>query len=113
MRKIIVTSLLAMLSASAQAQSQQHQVTDFAQQLQVSYELVNSLPQHCPQDQDKCYYSRIRLTTPQTLNLQDWSIYFSQLTPVILNESSLFDIQHINGDLHRITPTDKFTTLTA
>ncbi|MBW8183321.1 family 20 glycosylhydrolase [Shewanella nanhaiensis] len=112
MRRILMVSLLAMSSAHAAAQSQQAQVTDFAKHLQVSYELLNASPELCPQELEKCYYSRIRLTTKEPLNLTNWNIYFSQLTPVIVNESSQFDIEHINGDLHRITPTKEFNTFT-
>jgi len=37
-----------------------------------------------------------------------WELYFSHLTPIRRVENDEFSITHINGDLHRITPTEKF-----
>ncbi|WP_076416067.1 family 20 glycosylhydrolase [Shewanella sp. UCD-KL12] len=114
MHKKILISLFTLLSASShavQTDSAQQSLQQFASQLMVKHEFVDSHPQHCPNDLDECYLSKIHLQTPQDtkVGVKDWGIYFSQLTPVQLAHSDEFTITHINGDLHRIAPTEQFS----
>ncbi len=112
--KIILISLLTIFSLSSQASEptvEQLVLNKLASQLQVKHEFVDSHPQTCPNELDECYLSKIHLEYPQNFTpaLEGWGIYFSQLTPVQIDHSDEFTITHINGDLHRITPTNKFT----
>ncbi|MBW8881519.1 MAG: carbohydate-binding domain-containing protein, partial [Asticcacaulis sp.] len=50
------------------------------------------------------FVSEIRLTLPKTLPASGWSIYIGMVNPVRKLDSDAFDIQHINGDLYRLTP---------
>lgn len=107
---ISVLALFSLSSHSAMATSQ-NTINKLAHGLQVQHEFIDSNPQNCPNELDECYLSKIHLQYPQDFNpdIKAWGIYFSQLTPVQVDYSDEFTINHINGDLHRITPTDKFT----
>lgn len=56
-----------------------------------------------------CYETTMTLTSPEILDDKDWAIYFSQPEPVIGVSEGEFKVEHINGDLHRLTPTEAFT----
>lgn len=56
-----------------------------------------------------CFAAKFRFTTPIDLPLAGWSIYYSQIAPLHNNDSDLFQLEHLNGDLHRLTPSNKFT----
>ncbi|MBU2969136.1 carbohydate-binding domain-containing protein [Pseudoalteromonas sp. C2R02] len=86
----------------------QQNLNDFSSSVKVKYGLLNSLPKLCPNDLQQCYYSKIEITLPYDLKGNNWEIYFSQLTPVIADESQYFDIIHINGDLQKLVPTPLF-----
>jgi len=86
----------------------QQTLNDFSSSAKVQYALLNSLPKSCPDRIEQCYYSKIELTLPYDLIDNNWEIYFSQLTPVVADESEYFDIIHINGDLQKLVPTPLF-----
>lgn len=116
--KKIIISLLTLFSLSSHAEQplpDQQILNTLASQLNVQHEFVDSHPQTCPNDLAECYLSRIHLKVPRDFNpqIEGWGIYFSQLTPVQVDASDEFTISHINGDLHRITPTNKFTGFSA
>ncbi len=79
-----------------------------ADSLDVHYEVVSNLNNNCQFDGD-CFDARLTLTLPIDANHTDWAIYFSNTKPIKYDSSSLFDIEHINGDLHKVTPTAEFT----
>ncbi len=72
-----------------------------ADSLDVHYEVVSNLNNNCQFDGD-CFDARLTLTLPIDANHTDWAIYFSNTKPIKYDSSSLFDIEHINGDLHRL-----------
>lgn len=82
-----------------------------SQNLDVNYTLLDSKPSTCPKAQQKCYYSELSFSvaTENTKANQDFAIFFSQLMPIYHVEGDTFTITHINGDIHKITPTSKFT----
>ncbi|WP_241242154.1 family 20 glycosylhydrolase [Thalassotalea sp. G2M2-11] len=55
-----------------------------------------------------CYKAQFLLTAPQDLLVNDWAIYYSQVAPLHNYDGEQFHLEHLNGDLHRITPTEKF-----
>ncbi|TMO95342.1 beta-N-acetylhexosaminidase, partial [Pseudoalteromonas sp. S3178] len=63
----------------------------------------------CPAYVTQCYLSELALTLPYDLLDKSWVIYFSQLMPIIHGSNQQFDITHINGDLHKISPSESFT----
>ncbi|NVK24755.1 MAG: carbohydate-binding domain-containing protein [Gammaproteobacteria bacterium] len=83
-----------------------------AEQLQVKYEIItNRKDELCDENQADgfCFQAKLTLTSPMAFDQTNWKIYFSNMAPVQMDESDLFDIRHINGDLHVITPTKSFT----
>lgn len=79
-----------------------------AQQMDVVYQVVsNTETQACDQNlaYGECYRSRLTLTFTESLPDSGWSIYFSRLSPIQQVKSEHFSVEHINGDLHKITPT--------
>lgn len=75
-----------------------------AQQLQVKIKVVSNIDvEDCPNQQDQCYLANMTLTIPESMP-KNWKIYFGNLIPVQWEGSEEFDIQHVNGDLHVITP---------
>ncbi|MCT7941190.1 family 20 glycosylhydrolase [Shewanella holmiensis] len=99
-------------TTSATASWQQSHLAEFADQLIVKYRLVSNLPEEaCPADakaDERCFIAEIDFTSPKDMLHGDWEIYFSQMRPIqtVLNDE--FVIERVKGDLHRLTPTDKF-----
>ncbi|MDO6718155.1 family 20 glycosylhydrolase [Psychrosphaera sp. 1_MG-2023] len=56
-----------------------------------------------------CYQAELVLTSPESFIERNWQIKFSNMSPVQQDSSELFDIVHINGDLHKLVPTEKFS----
>ncbi|EGM70558.1 beta-hexosaminidase [Shewanella sp. HN-41] len=88
-------------------------LNQLADKLQLSYQLTASYLETCPAKEAQCYRSAIELTLPtqlsnEELNHGDWQIYFSQLSPVYFVDAGDFNIEHINGDLHKIVPKASF-----
>lgn len=92
-------------------QPSKHSNSSFAKQLDVKYTLLTNVPdESChPERMDgNCFQVELTFTSPIDFMQTNWSIYYSQINPVQSDASDLFDIEHINGDLHRITPTKNF-----
>lgn len=116
-----VLSILAIPSVQAAnaVQEANHVALNLlADKLQLNYQLTASYLETCPGKETQCYHSAIELTLPtqlssdklssEELNHGDWQIYFSQLSPVYFVDAGDFNIEHINGDLHKITPKASF-----
>ena len=111
---IILLSFLAGCNPTAETKKQGE--ASAADLLKVTYQvLTNRSDQDCDpkQTEGKCFQARITLSSPVQLSLKNWSIYFSHMSPVQMDSSVAFDIEHINGDLHKITPTAAFTGFAA
>ncbi|KAF7771414.1 hexosaminidase [Pseudoalteromonas citrea] len=79
-----------------------------SRQLDVKYTLIEASAT-CPAHVAQCYLSELALTLPYDFVDKSWVIYFSQLMPIIHGSNQQFDITHINGDLHKISPSESFT----
>ncbi|QUM80771.1 carbohydate-binding domain-containing protein [Moritella sp. 5] len=56
-----------------------------------------------------CQDATIQLTNNgAAINSNEWEIYFHSIRRILDVKSPEFTIEHINGDLHKLTPTDKF-----
>jgi len=56
-----------------------------------------------------CQDATIQLTNNgAAINSNDWEIYFHSIRRILDVKSPEFTIEHINGDLHKITPTAEF-----
>ncbi|MCT7945018.1 carbohydate-binding domain-containing protein [Shewanella sp. SP1W3] len=100
-------------AANAVQEANHVALNQLADKLQLNYHLTASYLETCPAKETQCYRSAIELTLPtqlsnEELNHGDWQIYFSQLSPVYFVDAGDFSIEHINGDLHKITPKASF-----
>lgn len=88
----------------------QSTLDQISQALQIRHRIVdNRASRHCEPDRPQCHQAELVLTTTATIDPGNWEIYFSHLGPIQSDQSPQFDIEHINGDLHRIKPTDGFS----
>ncbi|MCC2617308.1 carbohydate-binding domain-containing protein [Aestuariibacter halophilus] len=88
------------------------QPSDIAAQLDVKYQVISNLNNQCHHDGD-CYDAQLLLRLPFDSSTTDWAIYFSNTKPIRFDDSPLFDITHLNGDVHRLSPTDAFSGFVA
>ncbi|WP_232824796.1 family 20 glycosylhydrolase [Algibacillus agarilyticus] len=98
------------------ATATQQDIDDIAQHLQVTYQQIDNSPSaECDPDIENgsCFRVDLLLTAPNAIKVKDWQIYFSQITPIQKSVSNDFTITHINGDLHQINLSDKFTGFAA
>ena len=89
----------------------QPKLKQFADGLQVKYRVVTNVPDDgCDKaiGDGRCFQAEIDLTSAQDFNHSDWAIYFSQMRPIQSVQSDEFVITHIQGDLHKITPSERF-----
>ncbi len=59
--------------------------------------------------EDPCFEAKITLTSDIDIPRSDFQIFFSQVEPTHAASSETFDVQHLNGDLHVISPKPAFT----
>lgn len=93
-------------------QSQQiTSVAQLAEQLLVKHSLITNRHSDCDPNQTdgKCYLAQLSLSVPSSSTIDNWSLYFSNMSPVQKDHSETFDIEHINGDLHKLSPNQNFT----
>ncbi len=90
----------------------QENLETIAAQLDVTYSVNENRPAGgCTAAGEKtpCYLATLSLTSPVALDFTGWSLYFSQVDPVAEATSEEFVVEHLNGDLHRISPTPQFS----
>lgn len=88
----------------------QEQLNKTANTLKVRYQVNNNLDQsNCDKHQaeGQCYQAELQLTFSFPMPALEWQMYFSQVTPIQWEGSDDFDIQRINGDLHKLIPVKK------
>jgi hexosaminidase len=93
------------------ANSAQQTLDNLAKTLTITYTIVtNQRDANCLADRadGHCFQAKITLKAPQPSDFTDWEIYFSHTAPIQSFESQQFTVKHINGDLHRITPSSSF-----
>ena len=93
------TQALAMVSES--------DIVDNAENMSVTYQVLsNTTKLDCDisQETKDCYASELRLRFTKDLPASGWFILFSHLSPVQQTASDAFDIQRLNGDLHKLSP---------
>ena len=105
--KVKVKALLTSLNPATQAD-----IDDIALSLDIKYALLtNRARKHCDPEQAEgsCFEVALKFTATAEITVNNWVIYFSQITPVQSFESENFTIEHLNGDLHRISLKQAFT----
>lgn len=94
----------------------QQALADFANDLNITYEVIDNRPDaNCDPDiQDGlCFRARLNLTTTVDIPENTWQLWFSQIVPIYATDNPAFRIEHIQGDLHKLTPTPQFSGFTA
>ncbi len=68
----------------------------------------------CLPDIDQpCHRVALTLSLPAPLADANWQVYFSMVDPILKVLPGEFDIEQINGNLHRITPNGRFRPFAA
>lgn len=99
-------SATELLPNSQLSQVTQHDIDTLADALIVKYKLLTNIPsKECsPNVADgACFEVELSFTSKSANQAKGWFIYFSQISPVQSSESHWFDIEHINGDIHKIS----------
>jgi hexosaminidase len=96
----------------------QQQLRQLANTLDVKYQFLSNVETDCPQlkgkDVKHCYSAEIHFNLAEAnqdyfTKAQAWQLNFSQVYPVYASSSEDFNLQHVNGDIHQITPKASFT----
>ncbi|GGD74759.1 beta-N-acetylhexosaminidase [Lacimicrobium alkaliphilum] len=99
--------LLAQLSLSFfVAGMQQNELDRLAATMKVSIQVLDNLDKsQCEKAvaAGNCYSAELRLRVPEDVP-KDWQLYFSLTLPMQWYESQDFTLEHLNGDIHRLTP---------
>lgn len=106
----------AFLVACQSAQSlviNQTQLNTLANTLQVQYKFLSNIESNCPDLNSKkivsCYGAEIWLKSPIDLAVNQFTLIYSQVYPAYASRSDDFTLEHINGDIHQITPKTAFS----
>lgn len=91
----------------------QLQLNELANTLQVKYNFLSNIEEDCPDLEDKkitaCYGAEIWLTSPVNSPINAFELNFSQVYPVYASRSADFTVEHLNGDVHQISPKISFS----
>ena len=133
----LMTIVLSACNNSIPLTSTQTIIDALAKQLEVKYQVLANrgeggcvLPSVTDENSDEnviesviksaavnCFEVALSLTAPQAVPAdsldKNWAIYFSQTDPLLVQAPGEFVIEHINGDLHRITPDVAFLGFSA
>lgn len=95
----------------AGAQIAQSDIDSLAKELQVRFRLLSSKQEGGCNEELKgkaCFTTEIIFNSNKKISQQGWEIYFSNIFSINKAESLDFSVEHINGDLYRLTPTGQF-----
>ena len=94
----------------------QHDIDKIAQNLDVNYRVVTNIPtDKCDSKiaDGACFEVELSFTAKKAIAAKDWTIHFSQISPIQSFESEDFTVKHLNGDLHVIGLQDNFSGFSA
>ncbi len=100
--------------AQQAAPSPQEVVDTLASALQIEYRVVANKTGGCSAGETAyhgagpCYEGVLSLESQALVVSGHWELFFSQTEPVALVAPGEFAIEHMNGDLHRLQPTEAF-----
>ena len=99
-------------STTAESLVSQSELAQLAQTLDVSYQHVDNLKGgECSEDRlgGLCFQVQIDFTSKTDFAADNWQIYLSHIAPMQSFKGGEFNMEHVNGDLHKITPSKSFT----
>ena len=89
----------------------QSDIDDIAATLDVKYKVLTNIPtDKCDKSKADglCFEAELSFTASQAINSHEWVVHFSVIAPIQSFESDEFKVEHINGDLHKISLKDDF-----
>ena len=89
----------------------QADIDNIAANLDVKYQVVTNIPsQKCDKKiaNGLCFEVQLSFTAKTDIQAKDWNIHFSQILPAQSFDSKEFAIEHINGDLHKLSLNEQF-----
>ncbi len=92
--------------------AKQTDIDNIAKNIDIKYRVVSNIPtDKCDAEisDGACFEVVLSLTATEAIRANNWSIYFSQISPVQSFESDQFTIKHLNGDLHQIALSETFS----
>ncbi|KTF15237.1 family 20 glycosylhydrolase [Pseudoalteromonas sp. H105] len=111
-KKHAVAGLIAAMPLMAQAQFSQSDVNSFAKQTTLTFAVVDNF-----HNKDSGFLGKITLNNQSDVALpageSDWQLYIHSVRKINTEHVAGLNIDHVNGDLHRIVPTKDFKGLAA
>jgi len=101
---------------SSRSAFDQVQLNEFSNDLNIRYQVLSNHgnPGCHPEDiESPCFTAKITLESTQRYAQTEWEIYFSHIAPIRKHHNPKFNIEHLNGDLHRLTPNSIFSGFNA
>ncbi len=92
--------------------AKQLDIDNIAESLIVKYNVLTNVPtDKCDENVagGKCFEVELSFTAKKAIIVNDWSIYFSQITPVQSSIGEELRVSHLNGDLHQISLKKSFS----
>jgi hexosaminidase len=89
----------------------QTDIDDIAATLDVKYKVLTNIPSDkCDKSKADglCFEAELSFTASQAIRSHEWIVHFSQIAPIQSFESDEFSVEHVNGDLHKISLKDNF-----
>lgn len=94
----------------------QNDINKIAKSLEVNYRVVTNIPtDKCDSKiaDGACFEVELSFTAKKAIAAKDWTIHFSQISPIQSFESEDFTVKHLNGDLHVISLQDNYSGFSA
>ena len=94
----------------------QNDINKIAKNLDVNYRVVTNIPtDKCDSKiaDGACFEVELSFTAKKAIAAKDWTIHFSQISPIQSFESEDFTVKHLNGDLHVISLQDNYSGFSA
>lgn len=111
-KKRALACVIAALPMMAQAQFSQSEVNNFAKETSLTFAVVDNF-----HNKDAGFLGEITLNNQSNVALpageSDWQLYIHSVRKIATEHVAGLNIEHVNGDLHRIVPTKEFKGLAA
>lgn len=111
-KKRALASVIAALPMMVQAQFSQSEVNNFAKETSLTFAVVDNF-----HNKDAGFLGEITLNNQSNVALpageSDWQLYIHSVRKISTEHVAGLNIEHVNGDLHRIVPTKDFKGLAA
>ncbi|MGO2010382.1 MAG: family 20 glycosylhydrolase [Pseudoalteromonas sp.] len=111
-KKRALTGLIAALPMIAQAQFTQSEVNNFTKETSLTFAVVDNF-----HNKSAGFLGEITLDNQSNVALpageSDWQLYIHSVRKISTEYVAGLNIEHVNGDLHRIVPTKDFKGLAA